>query len=79
MKIPQALVHVVTSDPEVLGGTVCFLGTRVPLATFIDYIEAGYSLDRFLQGFSGVSREQAVAVLGWQAHQSRLAAGLEAA
>jgi uncharacterized protein (DUF433 family) len=54
---------VVHSDPEILGGTPVFIGTRVPLKNFIDYLAAGDSLDEFLDDFPSVSREQAVAAL----------------
>ena len=57
----QALV--VHSDPEILGGTPVFVGTRVPLRNLIDYLEKGHSLDEFLDAFPSVSRLQAVAVL----------------
>jgi uncharacterized protein (DUF433 family) len=48
------------SDPEILGGTVVFKGTRVPLQNLIDYIEGGYTLDEFLDDFPSVTREQAI-------------------
>ena len=51
------------SDPEILGGTPVFQGTRVPVQTLLDYLEGGDTLDDFLDGFPGVSREQAVAFL----------------
>lgn len=51
------------SDPEILGGTTVFVGTRVPAAALIDYLEAGDSLEAFLDDFPTVSREQAVAAL----------------
>ena len=54
---------VVHSDPEILGGTPVFVGTRVPLRNLIDYLEHGYSLDEFLDHFPSVSREQVVAAL----------------
>ena len=54
---------IVHSDPEILGGTPVFIGTRVPLRNLIDYLEGGYSLDEFLDAFPSVSREQAVAAL----------------
>ena len=54
---------IVHSDPEILGGTPVFVGTRVPLRNLIDYLEGGYSLDDFLDSFASVSREQAVAAL----------------
>jgi uncharacterized protein (DUF433 family) len=54
---------VVHSDPEILGGTPVFVGTRVPLRNLIDCLEAGASLDEFLDDFPSVSRDQAIAAL----------------
>jgi uncharacterized protein (DUF433 family) len=54
---------VVHSEPEILGGTPVFLGTRVPLRYLMDHLEGGYSLDEFLDQFPSVSRHQAVAAL----------------
>lgn len=48
------------SDPEILGGTVVFKGTRVPLQNLIDYLEGGYTLDEFLDDFPSVTREMAI-------------------
>jgi uncharacterized protein (DUF433 family) len=56
-------VPIVHSDPDILGGTPVFVGTRVPVRTLIDYLEAGDSLDVFLDDFPSVSREQAIAAL----------------
>ena len=53
----------VQSDPEILGGTPVFVGTRVPVKNLFDYLEAGDSLDEFLNDFPSVTREQAVAAL----------------
>ena len=57
------LESVIVSDPEILGGTPCFRGTRVPVDSLIDYLEAGDSLDEFLDNFPSVSRETAIAAL----------------
>ena len=54
---------VVASSPEILGGTPVFKGTRVPVTTLIDYLAAGDPLERFLDHFPTVTREQAVALL----------------
>ncbi|MCL6546445.1 MAG: DUF433 domain-containing protein [Bryobacteraceae bacterium] len=54
---------VIVSDPEILGGTPCFRGTRVPVETLLDYLEAGDTLDEFLDNFPSVSREAAIAAL----------------
>lgn len=53
----------VHSDPEIMSGTPVFVGTRVPVQAMFDYLEAGDSLDRFLDHFPSVSREQAVEAL----------------
>ena len=54
---------VVHSDPEIMGGTPVFVGTRVPFQTLLDYLEAGDPLSEFLEDFPTVSRELAVAAL----------------
>ena len=54
---------VIQRSPDVLGGTPVFRGTRVPVQTLIDYLEAGDRLEDFLGDFPTVSREQAVAAL----------------
>lgn len=54
---------VVHSDPDILGGTPVFVGTRVPVQALIDYIEGGHSLEEFLDDFPTVSREIALAAL----------------
>ena len=54
---------VVKVDLEIMSGTPCFAGTRVPARTLIDYLEGGDSLDEFLEDFPTVSRKQAVALL----------------
>ena len=54
---------VVQSDPDVMGGTPVFVGTRVPVQALIDYIEGGHSLEEFLNDFPTVSRELALGAL----------------
>lgn len=54
--------RIVHSDPDILGGIPVFVGTRVPIKTLLDYLEAGDSLDEFLDHFPSVSREQAIAL-----------------
>jgi uncharacterized protein (DUF433 family) len=54
---------IIATDPEVMGGTPCFAGTRVPVQTLLDYLEAGDSIDDFLEGFPTVKREQVIAFL----------------
>jgi uncharacterized protein (DUF433 family) len=54
---------IVVVDPEIMSGTPCFAGTRVPVRNLLDYLEAGDPLDEFLEQFPTVSRAQAVAFL----------------
>jgi uncharacterized protein (DUF433 family) len=53
----------ITIDPEILGGTPVFKGTRVPVKTLIEYLEDKYTLEEFLECFPTVSRDLALAVL----------------
>ena len=54
---------IITKDPDILGGTPVFRGTRVPIQTLFDYLEGGETLEEFLEGFPTVSREAAVSAL----------------
>ena len=58
MKSPRVI-----SDPEILGGTPVFIGTRVPVRIIFEHLEAGDSLEVFLEDFPSVSRELAIQVL----------------
>jgi uncharacterized protein (DUF433 family) len=62
MKI-EDLKGIIHSDPEIMGGTPVFVGTRVPLQNLIDYLEGGESIEDFLDGFPSVKREQVIAVI----------------
>ncbi|TAK66285.1 MAG: DUF433 domain-containing protein [Bacteroidetes bacterium] len=55
--------HAINIDPEILGGTPVFTGTRVPIRALFDYIESGDPLDEFLENFPTVTKEQALEVL----------------
>lgn len=59
----EDLKGVVHSDPEIMGGTPVFVGTRVPLQNLIDALEGGESIEDFLAGFPSVKRSQAIAVI----------------
>jgi uncharacterized protein (DUF433 family) len=54
---------VVSRNPQVMGGAPVFSGTRVPVQTLLDYLEAGESIDAFLEGFPSVPRAQVIAFL----------------
>jgi len=61
----QPVIH---SDPEILGGTPVFVGTRVPVQTLLDYLEGGHPLAEFLDDFPTVTTAQAVAALEQAKH-----------
>lgn len=67
--MPEPIVVV---DPEILNGTPCFRGTRVPFKNLIDYLESGHPLDEFLRQFPTVTREMAIRALE-EAKESLLA------
>ncbi len=71
MRVMPSRTLVVHSDPDILGGTPVFVGTRVPVQSLFDYLEGGETLDEFLRQFPSVKREQAVAALD-QARDSLL-------
>ena len=60
MPVADKVIH---RDPEILGGTPVFAGTRVPFRNLIDYLERNHSMDEFLDAFPTVSREQVLASL----------------
>ncbi len=55
--------QMISISGEIMGGTPVFIGTRVPVQTLFDYLEAGESIDYFLDGFPTVTREQVIALL----------------
>lgn len=65
---------IISRDPEVMGGTPCFHGTRVPIQTLLDYVEAGDSIDEFLKDFPTVKRAQVIGFLEDAAERALAAA-----
>ncbi len=57
------LGNIFCSDPEIMGGTPVFTGTRVPVQNLVDYLEGGESIEDFLDGFPSVQRAQVIAVI----------------
>ncbi len=60
----------VLSHPRILGGTPCFVGTRVPVRALFDHLEAGSTIDYFLEQFPTVRREQVVELLEYASRQA---------
>jgi uncharacterized protein (DUF433 family) len=63
---------VASCDPNVMGGTAVFRGTRVPVQTLLDHLEAGESIDDFLEGFPTVTRQQVITFLDEARESSKL-------
>ena len=59
----MSAIAATSTDPEILGGERVFTATRVPVRSLFDHLEAGDSIDDFLEGFPSVTREQVIAVL----------------
>ncbi|QYK54065.1 MAG: DUF433 domain-containing protein [Fimbriimonadaceae bacterium] len=70
MRIPDDLKQILSSDPEVMSGVVCFVGTRVPVTTLLDYIAAN-KISEFKEDFPRVTESAIEAVLKWQVGNSR--------
>lgn len=77
MTIPQELQNVLDIHPQVISGAVRFKGTRVPVQALIDTLHDGDSIEEFLEGYPGVTREQAEAVIHWEQNHARQTFGLE--
>jgi uncharacterized protein (DUF433 family) len=75
--IPKGLEHIMSINPEILGGEPCFNGTRVPLETVIDNIAAGITIERILRNYPSLTPEHVDAVLQWELELAYSAAGVE--
>lgn len=75
--MPESTMVPIHSDPQILGGTPVFVGTRVPFRTLIDYLEGGHPLADFLDDFPSVTRAQAITALDFA--RDAAVAGLTAA
>ena len=74
--LPKSLRDVLACDPEVLGGALCFVGTRVPVTVFLDNLAEGMGLNEFLSEYPSVARAKLQPILDFQAEAVRVAVGL---
>lgn len=77
MTVPHGLEKVLSIDPEIMHGDLCFSGTRVPLTVLLDNITEGMGIDEFLKHYPTVTKRQADAVVRWEHDKLRIAAGLQ--
>ena len=79
MTVPRGLEHVLKIDPQIMHGTLCFAGTRVPLTIFLDNMAQGMSIEDFTRNYPTITREQIQAVVEWENTAIRQAAGIQLA
>ena len=77
--IPPELEKVLDANPEIIGGAIRFVGTRIPVQALLDTVHSGGTIAEFLDGWPDVSREQAEAVILWEQNQARSVLGLDLA
>lgn len=78
-RIPEELSDVLVSTDDTLGGEVRFVGSRVPLYVLLDNLVNGHSIEWFLEGYPGVTREQVLRVIEWQQSLTKSVFGLDRA
>ena len=77
--IPNVLSHVLSVNPNIMSGSICFTGTRIPVKILLDNIHDGVSIMEFMAAYPDLTSEQIQAVLDWQDSESRRALGLDVA
>lgn len=77
--IPIELAGVLSQDANIMSGSICFAGTRVPVIALLDTLHCGESVDYFLADFPDVTKEQALAVVMWEQNTARSVLGLDLA
>ena len=77
MTVPKGLEHVLSINPEIMHGDLCFTGTRIPLTVFLGNMAEGMSIDDFLRTYPTISRDQVMAVVQWEHQAIRQAAGVQ--
>ena len=77
MTIPEELKTILSSDPETMGGAICFTGTRIPVVILLDNVAAGVSMDEFYDSYPSLTAELVKPVLHWENNQARKAMGFD--
>ena len=77
--IPSELKGVLSQNPNIMSGSICFIGTRIPVKILLDNTLDGVPILEFMDAYPDITSEQIQAVLRWQNDQTRKALGLEAA
>ena len=77
MSIPKELEGVLSSNPNIMGGDICFSGTRIPVVMLLDNVAAGTPWDEFYDAYPDLTPEMVQPVLNWESEQAKRAMGLE--
>ena len=77
MKVPEELSSLLSINPNIMSGAICFTGTRIPVQILLDNHRASVALDDFLDAYPDLTREQVQAVIDWEDRQARKQLGLE--
>jgi uncharacterized protein (DUF433 family) len=77
MKIPRELQQILSRNPDVMGGALCFTGTRIPVDILLDNVEGGTPWDVFYDNYPSLTPELVKPVLEWETRQAKKALGLE--
>ncbi len=77
LTIPDELQEVLSSDLEIMGGAICFQGTRIPVSILLDNIRASVPMDVFFDAYPDLTHEQVQVVIDWEDSQARKALGLK--
>ena len=77
MKVPLGLEDVLSIDPEIMHGDICFVGTRVPLTVLLDNLSEGMGIDDFGKYYPSVKRSHVEAILLWERNKILEAVGLK--
>lgn len=77
MTIPKELRHILSSDPEIMGGDICFTGTRIPVVMLLDNVAAGVPMEEFYDAYPSLAPRMVDPVLEWESRQAKRLLGLE--
>ncbi|HLO98143.1 MAG TPA: DUF433 domain-containing protein [Fimbriimonas sp.] len=77
--IPRELIGVLSQNPNIMSGSICFTGTRIPVKILLDNHREGVSIVEFMDAYPDILPEQIQAVLDWQDRQSKAALGIDVA
>ena len=77
MTIPSELQSILSSDPDIMGGDICFTGTRIPVVMLLDNVAAGVPMDEFFDDYPDLTPQQVTPDLNWENRKAREALGLD--